>query len=291
MLKTKDVLFLLGFVSGVSLSLFIFNNVFAIESGPIFSPQTSTQSKYCSNGTCSTGPQVIINKTGSVLTHKYNMISLMLSETCQRMNEHNISGCPHISELIVFDTSNQAISGKFIQNGSDYTRTSPQIKNHYLWYGTNRTNEIICLDCEVDAKMSQTTQQVIIEPHDFVWTDKFNTLHDGSRIFVQFHGRYMQGCDTATIPYDFQLLTDTIYYMRMNCDSKYTTFNATQTYELPSTPFNYDNPFSTLHQDSYLKDITGHKSFGGNHTGGGLGPSNCITNKCDYHDPYHKVGY
>lgn len=293
MLSRSDLLFLAGFVSVLSLSLFIFNNVFAIESGPIISPQISTQSKYCANGTCSTGTiKPIFPINGTLLTKHYNMISIMLSETCQRMNENNIPGCPHISDLIPFDTSNQAISGKFVTQGNNTIRTPPQIKNHWLWYGTNRTNEIVCVDCEVDARMSQTTQQIIIESHDFIWTDKFNSWQNNTRTFIQFHGRYMQGCDTATIPYDYQLLTDTSFFMRHGCNPNDTAFNSTMTYELASTPFDYNNQYSTLKQTNYLKQIfNGHSIFGGNKTGGGLGPLLCWNNECNYTDPYKKPGW
>lgn len=199
------------------------------------------------------------------------MIVVTLSETCQRMNENNISGCPKMKDLIPFDNSNQGISGKFVND----TRTKPQVLNHYVWYDKYKI-PVVCVECLIDFYHPNQMQQVIIEPHDFTWVNK-TAIVNNTRTFTDFHGRYMAGCDTATLPYDWHLMTDTIYYMRNNCDAKHTDYNNTQTYTLTSTPFSYNNPYSSLH----LKNMTDSIKHSG-----GLG--DCRYTKCPQKDPYAK---
>lgn len=217
-------------------ALMLFSNAFAIEAGPQVPTTPSTQSSYCPNGVCGTTslPQPPANYIKSTI--QKHVIVILLSETCQRMNENGISGCPHISNLTGFDNSNQAISGKFVKHGNDYTRTKPQLTNHYIWY-KDYALPVVCVDCYTDLGNTNNVLQIIIEPHDFVWIDKYNDVSLNTRTFTQFHGRYMAGCDSATLAYDWNLMTDTIYYMRHGCVPSATDYDNTSTYTLPSTAF------------------------------------------------------
>jgi hypothetical protein len=97
-------------------------------------------------------------------------------------------------------------------------------------------------------------------------------------------------CNTATISYSDFLLNDTINYMKSGC--KVTHFNKTMTSKVPNTPWNYNNPYSTLHYIAALKEITGgYGIFGTNQTMGGHGLGNCQTQHCTATTSTRKPGY
>lgn len=188
------------------------------------------------------------NNADAVPVTKYNMITITLSETCVKMNQNHITGCPTIKDLRGFDNSNQAISGKFVEKNNETIRTNPQLKNHYVWYQDYKL-PVVCVDCNADFINPDLVQNIIIEPHDFVWAE--NDAIQKTRVFTQQHGRFMAGCNTSNLAYDWNLMTDTIYYMRNNCASSATDYNSTSTYVLPSTPF--DMTAQPLKNQAYYK--------------------------------------
>lgn len=247
----------------------------------------STQNHYCINGICGTGKLAPIP---SNYTHSNVHLPVLLinwSQTCEMMMKNNIKGCTSIEQMIPFDTSNQYVSGKFVKQGNETIRTKPQIQNNWLYYKYSG-KQIVCVECSFDIPSTQESQQIIIQPTTYSFVDK--NVNNATKSYTYFNDRFMQGCDTATISSIPGLLNDTIHYMLSGC--KTTNFNGNVTKSVHNTPWDYDNPYSTLHLSRYLKFIIpNHSATNTNHTSGGYGPSDCIRHSCGFKDPYSRSGW
>lgn len=257
--------------------------------GIIVPKVVSTQSQYCSNGTCGTGgtPKIPINYTTS--TEKYHVLLISLSQTCEILDKNNMKGCPSVKDLMKYDTSNKLVSGKFVKHGDVYVRTPPQVKNNWLSYAYSK-NTVICVECYFDSTAISKSQEIIIQPNSFSYVNKTET-ENGNHLY-NFNNRYMQGCDVATISNVSGLLDDTINFMLHGCTANSTSFHEITNQTRTLQPWSYDNPYSSLHQITYLKDImNGHANSNTNHTSGGYGPSDCLRHQCSFIDPYKKAGW
>ena len=276
------VLFLIGFHSSYA-------QVTDQTIGGIIVPKfTSTQNAYCPNGVCVTSP-IPTNPNYIHSTSKYPVLLIKLSNTCEILDKHNMTGCHTVKSLIPYDTSNKLISGNFVNNNGIYTREPPQMKNNWLAYQYSN-HKIICVECYFDFTATAKSQQIIINPNSFSYVNK--TESEPKNMVYNYYGRFMQGCETATIANISGLLNDTINFMLNGCNFKSTNFNDKQIQQRPLHLVNYYSPFSTLNNDSYLKTIFGGHTYDfGNKTSGGRGPIDCITHKCNFIDPYKKIGY
>jgi len=246
--------------------------------GIIVPKVVSTQSQYCFKGTCGTGgtPHIPANYTKS--TAKLPVLLISLSNTCEILNKNNLKGCPPISELMVYDTSNKMASGKFVIHDGLYSRTQPQMKNNWLAYSYSK-NTIICVECYFDVTATEKSRQIIIQPNSFTYVNKTET--ESKNTWYNFDNRYMQGCDIATIANIPGLLQDTINFMLHNCTANSTSFKGVTNHTRTLHPFTFDNPYSSLVMASHYKTILqGHYLFS-NKTSGGIGPSDCIRHTCD----------
>lgn len=185
------------------------------------------------------------------------------------------STCPATSQLVKYDTSNQKVSGKFVISNGEVIRTNPQLKNHWLWYYT----PIVCIICKVPLDKPDLFSVIFIEPQGFTYT--YKTDNATNNTFKSYKDRFTTpDCISTMIGttknFDY-LLNDTIHYVLSGC--KITNININQTNTLKQTPFNYDNPYSTLH---YQKQIQQLKTSV---------VKNCINVKCDIKDPYIKKNW
>lgn len=220
---------------------------------------------------------------------KNHFIILDYSQVCNTyLKIGDNSSCPQLSELVPFDTSNQDISGHFIEKDGKIIREKPQSKVHWVYYEfTNKT--IVCVDCYVSAATKSNWQFITIQPHSFTYTLANENSTNGSPVH-SYSDAYIPDCYNADIAYSKTLLNDTINYFENDC-SGIKPGNSTEI-KINNTPFVHDNPFSTLHHIDLLKSLLhGHNIFGSNHTAGGFGPSNCIIHQCNFTDPYKKSGY
>lgn len=176
---------------------------------------------------------------------KYPIIMVIPSESCQKVIKYHMkSDCPTDDMLIKYDTSNQLISGHFITKDGITVRTNPEVKNHWVWY----KNETVCVDCTGDFMNPDLYKMIIIEPHGFTFIDKYALVPNHQ--WNSYSDRHMAGCNTATIAYSDSLLNDTIHYMESNCTI--TKFNSTKINVIPSQPWDFDNPYSSLHYKSTI---------------------------------------
>lgn len=220
--------------------------------GIIVPKVTSTQVLHCLNGHCSTGGTPIIPKNYTKSVNHYPVLLISLSQTCEVLNKNGIRGCPSVQNLTKYDTSNQKISGKFVNDNGLYHRTYPQMKNNWLAYVYSKT-PIVCVECYFDVTATSKSKQIIIQPNSFTYVNKTES-EDKNKLY-DYTGRYMQGCDIATIGNVPGLLDDTISYMLHGCVSGTTTFHTMINHTRTLQPFSYDNPFSSLHYKSVIDTI------------------------------------
>ena len=242
---------------------------------------TSTQVLHCLNGYCSTGgtPKLPVNYTKSVT--KYPVILVSLSQTCEVLNKNNIKGCPSVEDIMKYDTSNQRVSGVFINENGTYHRTNPQIKNNWMTYQYSKI-PVICVECYFDITATTKSKQIIIQPNSFTYVNK--TESENTNKLYDYTGRYMQGCDIATIGNIPGLLQDTLNYMINDCKASTTNFHGQNNYTRTLHPFVMDSPYSSLAFNSNLMQIFhGHYILHNEKmpTMGGLGPGNCQIVQCD----------
>lgn len=203
---------------------------------------------------------------------KYNLILVLESEGCKRMLENNVTGsCPSIDQLIPFDTSNQAVSGKFFKNDKGvWERENPHLKNSWLYY-QYYNHKVVCVECNFNLFNPDLTSVVFIEPSDFVWIDKFESV-GSNHTYSSFHGRYVTpDCLQATLAYSYNLMADTIYYINSGCTK--TSFVNNMTMNTPNHFVNYTSSDLYLRQQ-WLKNESSLKT------------KDCRVYNCDIKDPH-----
>lgn len=290
MADRSDILFLLGFFGVVALSLFIFNNVFA---------DTSTQAKYCTNGVCNTnttspyfnesiGIYKVGQYPGGIKLYQTHKIGIQESKTCLTLLKNNMnSSCIPYDKLIHFDNTNPIWAGLWNQTGW-FHRGPPLVKNHEL---ANSHPYVVMVDPNPD--FTTTARMIIVTDKNFSYINPDDKSNKGTTTIYHVD-RFVANCELATVAPDISLINDTIHYLESDCTK--TRYNDTRISSQPEISWQWNNPYSSLLQDSYLQSVLhGHKSFikpNGTITGGGLGPQLCINgHKCNYTDPYKKAGY
>lgn len=209
-------------------------------------------------------------------TLRYNILAIVYSEGCQTMMNHNInSSCPTLNKIWKYDTSNHIISGNMTLKNGKFIRSNPAVKNHYLWYTSPKT--IVCVDCKLPLDRPDVFKTIFIEPSSFSFINKTFTLKN-TNAWATYSNRYVSpDCLSSTIGYSDLLLNDTINYMLSNCTI--TKISNNQTNYIKNTPFQFNNPFSTLHYEKQISDMKKN------------GMGNCITIKCNTKDPYSKSNW
>lgn len=305
-------------IIGITIIFFILSLLpaFADTGGPQIPQVNNTVTQYCWNGICQTPGgymnPVLSNDTANQESKaRYNIIMVIPSELCTRATSNHVkTNCPDIAAVKKYDNSNQNISGKFIQQiDGTWTRTNPEVKNHWQYY-TNTNHTIICIYCNGNYVSSDLYQTIIIEPdifefvtHSFHTRTVTNYIQNGTGEFIpvtstvneqdaslkSYIGRNVQGCDTATISYSDFILNDTINYLESGC--KITHYNQTNVRTVPNTPWQYDNPYSSLHYVDTIKNMFKGWKPGSNGTViSGIGLGNCI-NGCPYTTSTKKPGW
>ena len=115
---------------------------------------SSTITKFCNNGICNSGPVPTLPSNYTHSTIHIPVLLVSYSQTCENMIKNYIKGCTPLSEMIPFDTSNQYISGKFVNQGNDTIRTNPEVKNNWLFYKYSN-KQVVCVECAFDISSTQ----------------------------------------------------------------------------------------------------------------------------------------
>lgn len=145
---------------------------------------------------------------------KIKLLGIQISKSCLML-----SNCLSYNDIIHFDSSDQNISGKFINvNGKTERDVSPY-KQSWRIYDTDDTTRIIVDPPQGMAdKISMITIYnnfgIYFKPGDF-------TINNHTRTWSE--GRYVENCSSAFINSDLNLLNDTIVYMQSGCET--TSYN------------------------------------------------------------------
>jgi hypothetical protein len=157
------------------------------------------------------------------------MVGIRLSNTCITLLKNNLTtNCPSYSDLLSLDSSNRQISGDFVTENGFLKRTNPKYENHWKFYSL-KDDYVIFIDPPTDIFgrikiITITPQLTFFSP----------TLESGSvqdRLILKF-GRFVnESCDNATITAVgwLELLPDTIFYMRKNCEPTMTKYELSET--------------------------------------------------------------
>ena len=129
--------------------------------------------------------------------------------------------CLPLSEIIPLDTSNQKMSGKLTEDG----RGKPLYKNHHATYQFSKQPYVICVEC--DGTFQDHSRKITIETLGKFTYIKQSDSRIVNNTFYDYSDRHIEGCRTATISSNLELLKDTIYVMGNDCKvpSKFTEQN------------------------------------------------------------------
>ena len=268
------------------LSILLISPVYAQVTNPT---NENTISKYCSSGTCSTGPIINFNYSAIQSSNSLkfpNLIGIQLSQACITMLKNHInSTCLTYNDLKQFDNTNPVWSGQWVDSPY-YHRLNPKVKNQFSFNLNNQPNTVMV---DPDSSFMAYAKMITVENGNFTWINP-NDQSIGGLTTLTHVDRYLLGCDNAIVAPNLSLIQDTIKYLESSCTT--TSFNDTKLNTHTEIPFSYNNPYSTLHLSNYLSSfLHGHSYFNATETTAGLGPSDCIHKQCSYTDPYKKVGY
>lgn len=227
----------------------------------------------------------ITNQTGhTYYLSKSPMIGIQLSPTCLILiKNHMKTDCPTYDKLKPLDNTNPEWAGQWV-NTTYYHRELPRVSNHYLM----NTNPFIVM-VDPDPNFTTIAKMIIIQSGNFTYINPYESVGN-NHTRNEYNNRFVSGCTTATVAPILSLIEDTVHYIESSC--KITSYNEKVSVKTNDTPFDYNNPYSSLHLENYLKSLMhGHGSSVGNHTAGGLGLNNCINYKCDIKDPYAKASW
>jgi len=217
---------------------------------------------------------VITNQSSTGLyVSKSQMIGIQLSQGCQIMEKNHIkSNCITYDRIKFLDNTNPLWSGLWV-NDTWYHRLAPHVKNHEMM---NLNTFVVMVDPNPD--FTTRAKMIVIQSDNFTWINPDDGVGN-NHTRIEHVNRMITDCSQATVAPAISLIKDTLLYLENGCT--HTNYNDKILIKTGNQPFSFVNPYSTLHQDTYLKSILhNHLSYNGNHTSGGIGPSNCITHYC-----------
>ena len=169
--------------------------------------------------------QIIYDSSLSVGLADRN-IGIVLSKLCITMNQNNFtSTCPSYEELLPLDSSNTDVSGGFEYVNGDYTRMKAPYENSERWYDKDSQMRIFV---DPPGTMASKIKIITLHPNFDTYTGAEGvTVSDGEITRVVYHDRWVDSkCNKATVNTDklLELLADTIFYLRNDCNSNATSF-------------------------------------------------------------------
>lgn len=200
------------------------------------------------------------------------LIGVQDSQACITLIKNHLPNhCLPYDKLKPIDTTNPAIAGKWV-NDTYYHRLKPQVIDHYRF--TNN-NWVVMVDPNGD--FSARAKMITVTGDNFTWINPDDVVTDNKQRIEHVNRFVSASCDQATVAPIFSLVQDTVNYLENGC--KYSSYNDTRVYQVPQAKTALINPYSSLHQDHYLKSIFGgHSFFSEKLMNGGLGPGNLINN-------------
>jgi hypothetical protein len=208
---------------------------------------------------------------------KFNILAVEYSTGCSTALKHNVTtSCPTLDKIWKYDTSNTKISGKLLLSNGVFSRSEPQVKNHFQWYGGMPM--VVCIDCKVDLARPGIVKTIYLESSDFIYIDKTQEVKNSHTVYSYQKRSVTPDCYSATIAYNDTLLSDTIKYLLSNCSI--TSFNGTMSSSIKQTPSDFKDCISCnqkAYDDASLKIVKAQ---------------NCIIHICKTPtDPFKKAAW
>lgn len=232
------------------------------------------------------------NPTTYIYNTESKKIGVQLSQTCITAIKNKMpTNCPSYKDLAVADNTTKGFFGVLAYDAFDYFHRQRVMSPSY-YNLVDVGHWVVAVDPTQQFIDGKNTRMIIVmAPGTLQGYADPNQVIGNNHTRTQYHDRYVDSsCYEARIAYNYTLYLDTISYMESGC--KTTNYKDHENKQTNNTPFTYNNPYSSLHMTNYLMALLhNHQGFIGNHTAGGLGPSNCINHKCAFTDPYAKVGY
>jgi hypothetical protein len=217
---------------------------------------------------------ITINKpTNATKTYlsQSNRIGIQLSPTCITLiKNHMNTTCPTYDKLKPLDNTNPIWAGQWI-NDTYYHRHLPRVSNHYLM---NQNTFIVMVD--PDPNFTTISKMIIIQAGNFTYTNPSDSIGN-NHTRNEYQNRFVSGCTEAIVAPLPSLIEDTLHYMESGC--KITAYKEKVTTKTKDTPFQYGNPYSSLHYKNQINQLKQHPM------------GDCIHKKCDISNPYKKKGW
>lgn len=156
-------------------------------------------------------------------------IGLLKSNSC-RIDISLGGDCMPYKDMLMFDNTNQAISGHFVDDpeNKDIRRTPPRFTNHVNFYQNSGMKYLFVVDPDINWFNTRTNIRIFVEPSDFVFYDnsalKVDTTNFGyssnSTNKITFgHDAYIEGCSFARVKGEPALVAKVISYFMNKCSS------------------------------------------------------------------------
>ena len=140
-----------------------------------------------------------------------------------------------------------------------------------------------------DPDYTTISKMIIIQADNFTYINPGEGIGN-NHTRNEYQNRFVGNCEVATVAPIIPLINDTLHYLESDCKTtKYTDKVIIQT---GNKPFDYSNPYSSLHHQAMLKQygitIAGESHLMGGHT---IKFGDCIHKKCNFIDPYKKPNW
>ena len=236
----------------------------------------------------------VYSSNSEAVSGGYNITVIEYSEICQKEIANNMTtDCPSVKTLMPWDSSNQGISGLFLEDKSGISKRSTPVNqlSYQFYYGSKAP--VVCVLCNVPLALTDIFQEIIIQPkgHQFV---ELAPIQDATVTYTQPNGLQLQvndpntnlvtpllhngdryvspDCRTVDLVYSKALLNDTIQYLQSGC--KKTSYNdVTNMTKVSTTPSDYKDSI-------YYKEYYWLHSLN-------VSNQNCLIKTCNIpRDPY-----
>jgi hypothetical protein len=145
------------------------------------------------------------------------LMSITRSKSCQIVASSDIDGCISNKYLVEsYDNTIPKYSGYFVEKNGDLVREKPLVKNHWLRYPDIKKT-IVAVDPDGNWAATSTSQQIIIEPINYVYT-RAQTNTNGT--FSYYQKVFIDECHLARVAADKDLIQKVVVYMYKGCNGE-----------------------------------------------------------------------
>ena len=193
---------------------------------------------------------------GFGITLGSHSVGIVLSQTCQTLIKNNLSTtCPTYEILEQLDTSEKKVSGSFEYVNGFYQRGPSPYVNSHLWYAFDSSDTWRIFVDPPREYLSRVKLITIENNFDLYYNRADNQIVNHT--IIQYHDRFVSsGCWTSTINSDIwlNLLPDTMYYMRNDCNPDFTGFDHVKKIYMNKTEMDISTSYKWQY-DKWLADV------------------------------------